>query len=709
MPGVCGAPVCTPKTCTAGQCGPIANGCGGLLNCGTCNVPQTCGGATASLCGTPASCTNLCLKQVSCPNAGTTSVTGTVYAPNGVDPLPNVLVYVPNGTVQAFNPGVSCDKCSAGVTGNPLVSATSGPDGTFTITNMPVGSNIPLVVQTGRWRVQGTIPSVTACGMTSLPKSLTTLPSTKAQGDIPHMAFATGAVDSLECVLRKVGVADSEFTTSSGSGRIHLYEGDGSVTIPINPRTSVTYQLGGATAGAGTVSETTLVDNPTTLAQYDMLFFPCKGAAYARTGQEQTNIINYANNGGRIFTTHFSYVWLFNDTPFSGTAQWDVGLCDPYTANNATGACDPPDQTGFINTSFPKGLTLATWLRDIGASTTLGQIPIGTLKLDICSGAVGGRGCSAASPSQCTTAGCGIISPSQLWMNIDDSMIGAWPMHYTFNTPVSMPAASQCGRVLFDDFHVENTGYINCPPGNTNPGCVPASTYDNSYGLTFPAECAAGPMTPQEKLLEYMIFDLGSCVTPDVPTCNKSTCAAQNINCGPAGDGCGGVLDCGTCVSPQTCGGGGMPSVCGTPTCSPRTCTQQNIQCGPAGDGCGNPLDCGTCKTGTCGGGGASGQCGTGGSCSPKTCADLGLQCGPAGDGCGNPLDCGTCKTGTCGGAGTPGMCGSACVPQTCAGLGYNCGAAGDGCGGQLSCGTCTLPQTCGGGGKANVCGGGTY
>ena len=34
-----------------------------------------------------------------------------------------------------------------------------------------------------------------------------------------------------------------------------------------------------------------------------------------------------------------------------------------------------------------------------------------------------------------------------------------------------------------------------------------------------------------------------------------------------------------------------------------------------------------------------------------------------------------------------------------------NCGTASDGCGGTIACGTCTAPQTCGGGGAANVCG----
>ena len=42
------------------------------------------------------------------------------------------------------------------------------------------------------------------------------------------MAFATGDVDALECVLRKIGIDDSEFTEPTGTGRVHIYTGNGS-------------------------------------------------------------------------------------------------------------------------------------------------------------------------------------------------------------------------------------------------------------------------------------------------------------------------------------------------------------------------------------------------------------------------------------------------------------------------------------------------
>ncbi len=157
----------------------------------------------------------------------------------------------------------------------------------------------------------------------------------------------------------------------------------------------------------------------------------------------------------------------------------------------------------------------------------------------------------------------------------------------------------------------------------------------------------------------------GQCGGGEAGTCTPLTCQQLNIGCGPAGDGCGGQLNCGSCPTGQSCGGGGVPGQCGTPdasTCVPLTCQQQNINCGPAGDGCGNEIMCGSCPTGqTCGGGGVPNQCGTngGGSCTPKTCQQLGFQCGPAGDGCGGLLQCGSCQSGqTCGGGGTPGQCG---------------------------------------------------
>lgn len=508
-----GGSVCVPKTCAdqGKNCGPVGNGCGGLLQCGTCLTPTTCGGAgVASVCGIPVSCTNLCLQQVTCPNGGTTSVTGKVYAPNGTDPLPNAVVYVPNAPVTAFTAGVSCDNC-AYATGSPLVSTTSAVDGSFTLNNMPVGLGIPLVVQIGRWRRQVTIPVVNACTSTSVAATKTRLPRTKAEGDIPKMAFVTGKVDAMECVWRKIGVSDSEFTNPAGTGRINLYAGGYAPGAYIG-------NIGGS---GGTPWEATLLSTPATLNQYDMVLFPCQGAQYYYGGSTeqsyQNNLASYANAGGRIFATHYSYGWLYKDnslyfSPLSSAIKWSINQAAPT----------PDPQTGIIDTSFPKGLLLSQWLQTVGASVNAGQISINTLRRDFN----------------------GVNAPTQRWMSINSPASGI-PQHLTFNTPIGAPAAQQCGRVVFSDFHVENA---------------------TDAKFAFPTECGAGAMTPQEKLLEFMLFDLASCVQPDQPAvCTPVTCSSQGFNCGPAGDGCGGTLSCGTCTAPKTCGGGTQAGVCATP------------------------------------------------------------------------------------------------------------------------------------------------
>jgi hypothetical protein len=136
--------------------------------------------------------------------------------------------------------------------------------------------------------------------------------------------------------------------------------------------------------------------------------------------------------------------------------------------------------------------------------------------------------------------------------------------------------------------------------------------------------------------------------------------------------------------------------------CDPLTCAELGYDCGQASDGCGDVLDCGTCPPGEACGASPPNVCSP--SCLPTTCAQQGFNCGEASDGCGGVLDCGTCMDGECGGGGMPNVCFVDCPGETCAELGFNCGAAADGCGGLLECGTCPAGQTCGAS-SMNVCG----
>jgi hypothetical protein len=94
---------------------------------------------------------------------------------------------------------------------------------------------------------------------------------------------------------------------------------------------------------------------------------------------------------------------------------------------------------------------------------------------------------------------------SQPWITSDSSGITGQTMYFSFDTPVNAPiptdggAPAYCGRAVFSDLHVDG-----------NP-----STTDTQSP---PGGCANVDLSPQEKALEFMLFDLSSCVLPDTET-----------------------------------------------------------------------------------------------------------------------------------------------------------------------------------------------
>jgi len=358
-------------------------------------------------------CTGLeCQIEHNCSGGTKTTLTGKVYAPNGTLPLYNATVFVPNAPLEAFTAGVSCDRCDGSVSGNPVAIALTDATGSFTLTDVPglmpgapSAVEIPLVVQIGRWRRQVMIPAPTNCTTTAITSvDSTRLPRTKLEGDLPQMAIASGGSDPFECLLRKVGIADSEFTTSAKDGRVHYYLQNG---IDLQ---------GGAPAAS------TLWTSPTTLMKYDIVILPCEGGSKTRDAGPLANLVNYTNAGGRVFTTHYSHDWLhYSGSPFEAVGKWNDA--DAYPS-------DP--LMGTLDTSFPKGMAFADWLQNVMATTTKGVMSIAQPRHDIDS----------------------VTMKAQRWISWASGIL-----HMTFNTPINaqpddMGIPQYCGRVVYSDFHV---------------------------------------------------------------------------------------------------------------------------------------------------------------------------------------------------------------------------------------------------------------
>ena len=509
MANLCGAPTGTPgcgtcATASGNYCGTIGDGCGGTLTCDAqCPTGQTCGARSPNVCDAPCP---LCAQVAQC-DAGMTTLSGTVYtgALTNPDPVYNALVYIPNlqpgQSLPALVAGPTCDRCAPLTPDQAIASAITGPDGSFKLNYVPTG-NVTVVVQLGKWRRVVTVP-VTPCINNMLPAGTVRLPRDHTDGDIPLMAISTGTADSIECVLRKMGISDSEFTIPGGGGRINLYHNNGSIAAAgATPDQAVLW--GGAGPNGGVP-----------MSSYDVVLLPCDGInGDGPIPPAYQNLVNFTTAGGRALVTHYSQTWikLMNTVPpkrtaFPETANWVDETKYFGTYNNVN--YDFP-VTAMVNTGFQKGADFAQWLVNVGASAVYGSIPINHAVHNIDTLLTN------------TGAQAWLTSPLQARQYNPTTMVTQqFIHHYTFNTPVGSSGDNQCGRVVYSSFHVNDT---------------------ISLGTTFPAECTSTTFSAQEKVIEFMLLDLESCIqtnaappppAPPPPPSSPFSTAGRSTSCAP--------------------------------------------------------------------------------------------------------------------------------------------------------------------------------
>jgi hypothetical protein len=444
--------------------------------------------------------------NVSCSAGATTSISGKVYDPAMKDPLYNVAVYVPATPLQPLPKGVptGADACSCGALfkSGAIASTTTAADGSFKLTNAPAGSAVPLVLQIGKWR---RVVKIKVAGCQDNPqadKSLAlpgTVPAADTDDNMPDIAVSTGSADSLECLMLRMGIPASEYVAGpGGTGHVHVYSG-GQPGVSV-PTEAVGYPEAHPMPGAPE-SDTNLWDSPAHLMPYDITLLSCEGA---ETYNAKPSVLEqYLDAGGRVFASHYHYSWFAGvllkpadpqtyapPTDWgSDLASWHIDLYETtpdggIDVNGPVGGAI--DQT--LNGSgapFPKGQALSQWL---GVVNALGQNGVPAQQLSIYQP----RYNAVVGPSN---------THSQSWIT-STGTVPNQTMYFSFDTPVNAPAPpdggvpNYCGRTVFSDLHVAG-----------NP-----STTDTSPP---PAGCQSVDLSPQEKALEFMLFDLSSCVIPD--------------------------------------------------------------------------------------------------------------------------------------------------------------------------------------------------
>ncbi|MEO7109844.1 MAG: hypothetical protein ABI183_05360, partial [Polyangiaceae bacterium] len=527
-------------------------------------------------------CKGLQCNVTNCTAGGSTTLTGKVYDPAGIHPLYNVYVYIPVDPVAplpAFSAGASCDTCAGSGSLDAVAVAQTDATGSFTLTGVPDGVPIPLVVQVGKWRREVILPAVAACSTTPVTANNARLPKNRTDGnggkaDMPHIALASGKSDPFECLLAKIGIDTAEIDVPSKSPAIDYYVSNGRDRFP-----------------GGAPSLASLMASAATLNAYDTVILPCEGSEDDGNNAYVSNVAAYTDGGGKMFTTHFGYAWLatpnngtaVNSSEFYGTATWrqpfETGSYDTY---------DP--MTAYIDTSFPKGIAYSQWLTNVGASSIPNHLTVGSPRHDALA-AIGG---------------------SQQWMygwstTADPSGLGSGSaqahdmmMHMTFNTPVG--ATTQCGRVVFSDFHVsgaDQTGNGQC---STNADCGFGAT----CGAPTLGQCTQESCDQNSDCDDSALTCAGA--TPG--TCSGRACTSD-MNC-KGGDVCNlGTSTC-MCKNDADCGGGNTCNVA-TGVCSASSCIVKadcgnarrcaGVAAGVCAKSCVTSANCSsneTCTAGTC-------------------------------------------------------------------------------------------------------------
>ena len=400
-------------------------------------------------------CQGLECQIVKCDGGLTTTLSGVVYDPAGLRPVPNVAVYVPNGATATIADGLTCASCQASITGKPLSVVTTDAKGHFVLKDVPVGANIPLVMQLGKWRRAVTVPSVASCVDNALvDKNLTRLPKNKAEGNLPLIGLEASDCDQMECFLvNQIGIDPAELTGPAGTGRVHVYNG----------------QTPGAGLPTGATDAYALWANLATMKNYDLLLNACEcnlpprdsmGAAYA-------NMKSYLEAGGRLLAEHYHYNWFASTTQCNG----DVSCKGPVDFNGVAtwGFSNPSNPPQTVENAHPRGQVFSDWLVAVGGSSVAGQIALTDTRNDV--GAV--------------------KAPTTRWIYDATSTYAL-----SFNTPLG--SVNQCGRAVFADFHA----------GGVYP----------TPNAAWPTSCNGQP-NPSNKTsalaMEYAFFDSFSCVQDD--------------------------------------------------------------------------------------------------------------------------------------------------------------------------------------------------
>jgi hypothetical protein len=335
----------------------------------------------------------------------------------------------------------------------------------------PSGPSVPLVVQVGKWRTTFAA-SVNPCveNVVATKLHLARSASDGPAASLPDIAVSTGGADSLECLLTRVGVDPMEYVSgTSDAGHVHIFQGGVGGTGLAGPQTS----------GGSPASAQALWNTAESLRNYDVVLLSCEGAE--TQASNSSALEQYLRQyGGRVLASHFHYLWF--TAAGSPLQNYTTGL------QFQTGARDTNSIDAVVDTSFFEGQMLHDWLAlpPVMAFTN-DKLPIRRSYQNVL---------SYNNP------------PIESWIQADSTVAAPGVPGLTEYLSLRVVMGDlTCGRIDYTDLHVGSAAgdYGNAlgTVGSTTNGVVPDQCNANAK------------LSPEEAVLEYMLFSLSSCpVTP---------------------------------------------------------------------------------------------------------------------------------------------------------------------------------------------------
>ena len=389
-----------------------------------------------------------------CSGTDTTEITGRLFAPNDTDPVPGATVFVPVDAVPEFPTGLTCDLCNN--LPYAVTTATTAFDGSFSLRGVPAGT-FPVVLRLGRFQRVVQVEA-TPCVSQTIP-------------------YDNGT--SMRGV--RLPRRNNELSTQDRIPRIAVVSGDNDQIECVLKRIGIDEldMYNGRALGTRNpppIAESgTLFTDEKTLNNYHIVVVNCTDNQFqsliGARGVQQ-NLERYVGRGGRLYVTDWAYDVIEQVPEFAPylcfepqkTGGAPMCMAGPELAMSA-------DSYNFYGGQY-KVLDpeMARWLAQFPSIIDRNdrvRVDYSFVVINKVSDNADGK--------------------TKVWVDGPAMSFGNRPQTVTLDY-------KSCGRLHYSTY-------------NTEPNAVVSDT------ARWPNNCGS-KLAPQERLLEYLFFNIAACVGP---------------------------------------------------------------------------------------------------------------------------------------------------------------------------------------------------